>query len=205
MHSSERVRTGLGSAISGPGGALESADRLCHACVDLLDVDGASISFVDQGASRGTFGSSSELSRRLDEFQLTFGEGPCLDAVRLGVPVLAPDLADPEEQRRPAFSQAVLKSGVRAVCARQVAVAASGVGALDLFRLSTGPFSDDDLSGEVRATQATVGGGNQQKSRTGEIRHLSGRQDLRRSAGICNRGKHQDQCSRSPEQEQSPK
>jgi hypothetical protein len=96
VDSSEQVRTELGSALSGPGGALASADRLCQACVDLLDVDGASISFVDQGVTRGTFGSRSELSRRLDELQFTFGEGPCLDAVRMGVPVFAHDLADRE-------------------------------------------------------------------------------------------------------------
>ena len=153
MDSSEQVRIGLGSAVSGPGGALESADRLCHACVDLLDVDGASISFVDQGATRGTFGSSNELSRRLDELQFTFGEGPCLDAVRLGVPVVAPDLADPKEHRWPAFSQAVLESGVRAVCALPVAIAASEVGALDMFRLTDGPFSDDSLMGGLWAAK----------------------------------------------------
>jgi hypothetical protein len=121
--------------------------------VNLLAVDGASISFVDEGSTRGTFGSSSELSRRLDELQFTFGEGPCLDAVRLGAPVLAPDLADPEEQRWPAFSQAVLQSGVRAVCALPVTIAASPVGALDLFRFSCGTFSEDDMSGGRWAAQ----------------------------------------------------
>jgi hypothetical protein len=115
--------------------------------VELLAVDGASISFVDKGATRGTFGSSGELSRRLDELQFTFGEGPCLDAVRLGAPVLAPDLADPDERRWPAFSQAVLESGVRAVCALPVTIAASPVGALDLYRFTYGPFTEDDLSG----------------------------------------------------------
>ena len=54
----ERVREGLRAAISGAPTPLAAADRLCVACVDLLEVDGASISLVQQGASRGTFGSS---------------------------------------------------------------------------------------------------------------------------------------------------
>lgn len=53
------------------------------------------------GTTRGTFGSSGEMSRRLDEFQFTFGEGPCLDAVRDGAPVLVANFNDPAEGRWP--------------------------------------------------------------------------------------------------------
>jgi hypothetical protein len=80
----ERLRAELGAALAGAGGPLSAADRLCHACVELLGVDGAAVSLMYEGSSQGTFGSSGELSRRLDEFQFTFGEGPCLDAVRWG-------------------------------------------------------------------------------------------------------------------------
>jgi len=139
--------------MTGEGGPIGSADRLCHACVDLLRVDGAAISFVHEGASRGTFGSSGELSRRWDEYQFTFGEGPCLDAVHQGRPVLAGDLQDPGEVRWPAFAGAMLGDGVRAVFAFPVRIAATRIGALDLFRRRAGDFEPDTWEGAGWASQ----------------------------------------------------
>lgn len=143
----------LRAALTGPGNALEAADRLCHACVDLLGVDGASVSLVHQGASQGTFGSSGALSRRLEELQFTLGEGPCLDAVREATPVLVPDLADPGEQRWPAFTRAVLESGVRAVFALPVSVANAQIGSLDLFRLASGQLPERHLTAALVAAR----------------------------------------------------
>jgi GAF domain len=149
----ERLRADLGAAVRGPGGALAAADRLCQACVDLLAVDGAAVSITHAGATQGTFGSSGELSRRLDEYQFTFGEGPCLDAVNSGQPVLVGNVGDQQDQRWPAFSRAALGSGVRAVFALPVELARSPVGALDLFRVDAGPLSEDGLLGGLWAAE----------------------------------------------------
>lgn len=75
------------------GRGLSAANRLCGACVELLAVDGAAISILHDGATRGTFGSSGEWSRRLDELQFTTGEGPCIDAVSEGRAVLVANLS----------------------------------------------------------------------------------------------------------------
>jgi hypothetical protein len=139
--------------MAGAGAALSAADRLCHACVELLEVDGAAVSLMHAGTTLGTFGSSGELSRRLDELQFTYGEGPCLDAVTLGQPVLVSDLREPGEQRWPVFGRAVLDSGVRAVFALPVAIAQSAVGALDLFSRRPGPLSSGGLDGGLWAAQ----------------------------------------------------
>ena len=150
----DALRTELATAMSGAGSALAAADRLCQACVDLLQVDGASVSVADHSTTRGTFGSSSELSRRMDEYQYTFGEGPCLDAVRDRAPVLVADLSAPSPHRRwPAFTSAVLESGVHAVFALPVTLAASPVGALELFKRRTGPLSDAALKGGLLAAE----------------------------------------------------
>ncbi len=153
MSGLDQLRRDLGAAMSGAGSALAAADQLCLACVELLEVDGASVSLVHGGASQGTFGSSGELSRRLDALQFTFGEGPCLDAVRERLPVLAADLADPVEQRWPAFRGAVLESGVKAVFAIPVAIASSPIGALDLFRNSSGYLTDKAMTGGMLAAE----------------------------------------------------
>lgn len=135
------------------GGGLAAADQLCRACVELLDVDGAAISVVYEGASRGTFGSSGELSKRLDEFQFTFGEGPCLDAVRQRRPVLVADLGAAAEVRWPAFTGAVLDAGVRAVFALPVIVVTAQIGALDLFRSTPGALAEEGLAGGLLAAE----------------------------------------------------
>jgi hypothetical protein len=151
MNAQARLRADLEAAMAGAGDGLAAADSLCRACVELFHVDGASISLVHEGATRGTFGSSGELSRRLDEFQFTFGEGPCLDAVSEGRPVLVTDIGRGTEQRWPAFAESVLDAGVQAVFALPTAIAATPIGVLDLFRNTPGPLSADDLTGGLLA------------------------------------------------------
>ena len=153
MTGPRELRVGLGAAMAGPGGALGAADRLCRACVELLPVDGAAISVTYAGMSQGTFGSSSALSRRLDEFQFTFGEGPCQDASASGLPVLVSDVLGSSSPRWPAFARAVAEAGVRAVYALPVVIAGTRVGALDLFRERPGPLSEDALQGGLWAAE----------------------------------------------------
>jgi hypothetical protein len=149
----KQLRSALNAAVSASRPGLTAADRLCHACVDLLTVDGAAISLMHEGSSRGTFGSSGEASRWLDELQFTFGEGPCVDSVRSSRPVLVPDLRDPHEQRWPAYAEAVLNAGVRAVYALPVSVASTPIGVLDLYRNSAGPLTGEDLVGGLLAAE----------------------------------------------------
>src|ERR1700712_5697195 len=144
MSSPDRVEAGLRAAASPPDREA-SADQLCRACVELLDVDGAALSLWLEGDARGTIGASGDLSRRLDELQFTFGEGPCVDAVRQGQTVLVEDLDDLDDgagTRWPAFTGAALETGVAAVFALPVQIAATSFGALDLFRRRTGALSE---------------------------------------------------------------
>lgn len=153
MFSNEHLRADFAAAMRGASPGRDTADRICHACVDLLEVDGAAISLVHVGSAQGTFGSSSPLSRRLDEFQFTFGEGPCLDSVRQAAPVQVADLGDPAERRWPAYAGAVLGEGVRAVYALPVAISRTFVGALDLFRSAPGQLAGADLTGGLLAAE----------------------------------------------------
>jgi hypothetical protein len=148
----ERVREALEVAM-GSGVGVSAADRLCVACVDLLKVDGAAISLMHEGATQGTFGSSGPLSRRLDEFQFTYGEGPCLDAVSGGRPVLVADIGHADEHRWPAFAAAALDAGVHAMFALPAAIATTHIGVLDLFRNAPGPLSAEGLTGGLLAAE----------------------------------------------------
>ena len=147
----QRLRDALGDAVTGAPTPLAAADRLCDACVELLDVDGASISVMSGGTTQGTFGSSGQLSRTLDELQFTYGEGPCLEAVAQRRAVLVPDLRSAGDDRWPALTQAILGHGIHAVFALPVTIASTPMGALDLYRRSSGPLGSVAMIGGVWA------------------------------------------------------
>ncbi|QKE85092.1 GAF and ANTAR domain-containing protein [Arthrobacter sp. NEB 688] len=118
--------------------------------MELLPVDGAAISVVLEGESRGTVGADSVRSRRLDELQFTFGEGPCLDAVTSGRILLVDDLTT-VKGRWPAYTRAALGDGVRAAFAFPVRISGQAVGALVLYRLIPGSLGPEDLACAVVA------------------------------------------------------
>lgn len=153
MTDDSTLRAQFHHAMADATPGLSTADRLCRACVELLDVDGAAVSVTHDGTTRGTFGSSGELSRELDEYQFTFGEGPCLDAVRELRPILVPDLRDPVEQRWPVYAGAVLDRGIRAVFALPVTVVFNQLGSLDLYRHEPGRLAPSVLAGALAAAE----------------------------------------------------
>ncbi len=97
-----------------------AADRLCVACVELLNVDGASISLWRDRGTWGRFGSSGEIGRRLDEFQFTFGEGPCLDAMTHASPVLIPDLSQGAGERWPRQEKGLRRADSVGACLQAI-------------------------------------------------------------------------------------
>jgi hypothetical protein len=140
------------AAVDGRRG-VAAADRLCEACVVLLDIDAAAISLVFDGASSGTLGSSGTHARTYDELQFTLGEGPCLDSVARRTPILVVDLADPGEVRWPAYGPAMLAHHIRGVHAIPLVVAGEYVGALDLFRAQPGRLPGEDMAGALAAAE----------------------------------------------------
>lgn len=139
-------------AVSGCRG-VDAADRLCEACVTLLDVDAAAISLVFDGVNTGTLGSSGTRAREYDELQFTLGEGPCLDSVTKRSPVLVEDLGDTAGRRWPIYGPAMLDMQIRGICAMPVVVAGEYVGALDLFRAEPGHLTAAQLGGAAAAAE----------------------------------------------------
>src|SRR6185295_3528829 len=91
--------------------------RICRACVDGLDVDGAAISLLTAGAARQTLAATDAMAELLEDLEFTFNEGACMEAARTGNPVMVGDLRrSGEVVRWPMFAAAVLeRSAVRAV------------------------------------------------------------------------------------------
>jgi len=106
-------------------------------------MSGAGIMLMSGDIPRGSVCSSDAVSALIEELQYALGEGPCVDAYNLDVPVLEPDLADPHKPRWLAFSGPALEADVRAVFGFPLQVGAARLGALNLYRDRPGPLTDD--------------------------------------------------------------
>ncbi|MFF5449434.1 ANTAR domain-containing protein [Streptomyces sp. NPDC012888] len=141
-------------AVSGVAGS-EVPAMLCRACVDLLDVTGASVSLAGDQDARALWWSSDEVAGRLAETQYTLDDGPCQSAVALAAPVLAADLTGgPDARRWPVFAQQAVELGVRAVFSLPLGGSGLAIGTLDLYRDSPGPLSERDQSFAFPAADA---------------------------------------------------
>jgi hypothetical protein len=133
--------------------------RICALCTDLLGVSGAGISVVTTAGNRGTVCASDPISARIEELQFTLGEGPCVDAVRSGIPVLVGDLSEPGDlvvERWPAFLEGAAAAGVRAVFAFPLRIGAINVGAMDLYRAAPGDLTASQLPAALMAADAAA-------------------------------------------------
>ena len=119
-----------------------SPDWLCNVCMDLTATSGVGIMLRSGGVTRGSLGMTDVVSSFIEELQFMLGEGPCIDAYNLEVPIAEPDLADPTG-RWLGFTPPVFKAGVRALFAFPLRVGAVCIGSLDLYRDHSGALSDN--------------------------------------------------------------
>lgn len=132
----------LGLLGSG-GSAAGTSVRLCQVSVEAVGVTGAGVMLMSGDIRRGSLCSSDSVSARIEELQYTLGEGPCVDAYFTDRVVLEPDLADPALPRWTTFGPLALAAGARAVFGFPIRVGGARLGALNLYRDSTGGLSDD--------------------------------------------------------------
>lgn len=124
-------------------GTGESTKRLCEVCADVVGVTGAGIMLMAGDVPQGSVCTTDEVSALIEELQYALGEGPCVDAYRTDRPVSEPDLATPQDSRWVGFRGPAVKAGVRAVFGYPLQVGAVRLGALNLYRHTPGPLSED--------------------------------------------------------------
>ncbi|MFB4296695.1 GAF and ANTAR domain-containing protein [Actinomadura sp. NTSP31] len=114
--------------------AVISAQDACAACARALAPGGVGVSLIAGGRLEPVH-VAGELGRELLEAELTSGDGPCVDAVATGGPVLVADLADAASGRRwPMFTATARAATVRAVFAFPLVSGAARLGVLVLCR-----------------------------------------------------------------------
>ncbi|WP_407696834.1 GAF and ANTAR domain-containing protein [Streptomyces dysideae] len=134
-------------------GPSEIPGRLCHVAVELLPVNGASVSLHSDGMPV-QLGASSAQAAYVTEIQATLGDGPCQSAAERGEPVLACDLtAGRDVGRWPVFAQLATEAGIRAVYSMPLGNDTVCVGTLDLYRDAPGELTAD----EVRTARMVAG------------------------------------------------
>lgn len=150
----KRLSQALADSVAGVAG-IDTPAALCRACVDLLDITGASVSLSGGHDTQTLWWSSDPVAGQLAEAQYTLGDGPCQSALALTAPVLAADLTGGTDARRwPVFAQQAVELGVRAVFSIPLSVAGLAVGTLDLYRDRPGPLSERDRSFALPAADA---------------------------------------------------
>jgi transcriptional regulator with GAF, ATPase, and Fis domain len=136
---------------------LDLLDQLVTSCVDLLDVTAAGLLLKDQRGSIELLASSSEATRVVELYQLEASEGPCLDAVRSGRPVVAEGLAE-LRSRWPSFATSAETNGFESVCACPMRLREETIGALNVFGSGESPLVADDMRiAQALADVATIG------------------------------------------------
>jgi hypothetical protein len=143
-------RSGGRSADGGPLGLLARLHCVCSVAAAELGVDGAGITVMGSlegglNGARDQLASTGGLARRLEDLQLTAGEGPCLDAYRHGRPVLVADLAA-ESSRWLGFGPEALRVGAAALFSLPLQIGAVRLGILDLHRATPGALSKGQLA-----------------------------------------------------------
>jgi len=142
---------------------------LADRSVQLLEVSAAGVVLADPRGQLRLVAASSEAARLLELFQLQDDEGPCLDAIRTGQPVIEPDM-DRARQRWPRFAPAALEAGFAAVHAIPMRLREQVIGGLNLFREQPGAFDPADVRvGQALADTATIGLLHERNLRSSEV------------------------------------
>ena len=120
-----------------------ATSRLCDIGAKVTGATGAGIMLMSGDVPRGSICTTDPVSALIEQLQYDLGEGPCVDAYSLDLPVSEPDLAAPTVPRWLAFAGPALDAGARAVFGFPMRVGSIRLGALNLYSVHPGPLTDD--------------------------------------------------------------
>jgi transcriptional regulator with GAF, ATPase, and Fis domain len=146
----QRLRITVAAALREPRGSTELLAHVCRACVELLPVDGASVSIMTDTDHQETLYASDKTVGVVESLQFTLGEGPCFDAFLHRRPVLIADLAADSATAWPVFAAEISAHPVGAIFAFPLQTGAIAIGAMDLYRHRPGWLTPTELALALR-------------------------------------------------------
>jgi GAF domain-containing protein len=128
------------------GGVGSAFAAVCQVCAGALPVTGAAFTAMASDQERELVYASDEVIARVQALQFSLGEGPALDAFQAGRPVCVPDLATVQAARWPILNPALAELPIGGLFTFPIGLGAIAIGVLDVYRVTAGPLSGEDLS-----------------------------------------------------------
>jgi GAF domain-containing protein len=146
----------LARASAAPRSVEEVLAGVTAAAMELIaGTDTAGVLLIGKGGKFETLAPTSELPYRLDELQMTFSEGPCVEAALDELIVRTEDFRS--EERWPRYSAAAVELGVFSALSLKLYTADRTAGALNLFSFKPNAFdAQDETTGVVLAAHAAA-------------------------------------------------
>jgi hypothetical protein len=128
-------------------GVPVSLHVLCETAIARLPVTGVAVAIPGGFLASELICVTDPLSRRLEELQLTIGEGPTLEALAASRSILVQDLDAPEYQKRwPLFAPQAVDAGVRAIFVLPLRIGAVSGGVIALYVNRSGRLPAHNLA-----------------------------------------------------------
>src|SRR6476646_7935605 len=146
----------LARASAAPRSVEEVLSGVTAAAKELIPgADTAGVLLIGKGGKFESIAGTSELPYRLDELQMKFSEGPCVEAALDELIVRTEDFRS--EHRWPRYSAAVVEIGVLSGLSFKLYTAERTAGALNLFSFQPKAFdAEDETTGVVLAAHGAA-------------------------------------------------
>jgi GAF domain-containing protein len=146
----------LARASAAPRSVDEVLSDVTAAAMELIPgADTAGVLLVGRGGKFESLAGTDDLPHRLDELQMLFNEGPCVQAALDEVIVRTDDFRS--EERWPKYSPAVVEIGVLSGLSIKLYTAERTAGALNMFAFKPHAFDgEDETTGVVLAAHAAA-------------------------------------------------
>ncbi len=95
----------------------------------------------------GTIGGSSGRAVVLDRIEQSLGDGPCIEALQIGVPILLGDVSS--DPRWPEYRKALSAAGIESALGVPMDLGEDSGAVLNFFAPTTGVFTEQAISGAV--------------------------------------------------------
>ena len=127
-------------------------DHLVARIVEVLPITSAGVTLISAGKAPRYIAASDDDALRFEKLQTNLDQGPCLSAYTTGAAVTIADLAG--DDRFPEFAKSAVELGLAAAFTFPLRHGSSRLGALDLYRTTTGDLDAHDR--EAAQTLADV-------------------------------------------------
>lgn len=118
--------------------------RLVEHVIQILGVDGAGVSVVDEHGNLRPVTVPNELTRALEAVEEAHQQGPCIDAFHAGEVVVVPRLAE-QAAKWPDWCRTADALGVQAVLGIPLLAHGEPLGAMNIYSLAERDWQDSDV------------------------------------------------------------